>query len=708
MRLLKKRALFSIFASVGALLLAVPSAAFAASGSAGSGETETEVTNSLSVPAIIVGDSPFTLSCGTDAPGEYIAPSGEPSTGYEINPEAYYYVQGTNAWQAQCMTALTATATVDWGDNLSGDASLVVGHPIRVEIGLLADIPPSMTGLTVEKLQPSVSDKDSVYGTLATSSDAGYVANPVTPYSEVRVWDSGAKTTITDPKGNVLDVTMSGEVNATGRIVYGLLLTRDYVGPYTVTFTPSSNVTLSSPSTTTFYVVSSTGDGSSSATLPGAPTNVQAAAGSGRVTLSWVAPAAIGSGTLSGYNVFMGTAPGAESTTPVNTSLVAGTTYTVTGLTGGTTYYFTVQTVTTVGSSVSSNEVSATASAAAVSPVSPVIPFIPSVPSTPSSPSASASPGSGTGAGVAAGSPGTKAASATKLSLTASPAKLHGISAVTYKVKVAGARGGTVLIKAGSRLVCTIHLDTKGQGQCTSARWTGQGIVTATYKGDATHAGSSARVKTIAVPASYWLVGANGSVLGFGGAPKLGSLPGNHVQASNILGLVGAADGQGYWMVARDGKVFGFGSAHVYGSLAGKVMKSPVVGMAPTADGKGYWLTAANGGVFAFGSAHFYGSLGAKKMKSPVVGISSTATGKGYWLTAANGGVFTFGDAHFYGSLGGKAMKSPIASMAVTPDGHGYWLVSRDGRVSEFGNAVNFGSPRALAPGNAVVGIAAW
>jgi hypothetical protein len=368
------------------------------------------------------------------------------------------------------MTALTATATVDWGDNLSGDASLVVGHPIRVEIGLLAGNPPAMTGLTVEKLQPSVSDKDSAYGTLATSSDAGYAASPVTPYSEVRVWDSGAKTTITDPKGNVLDVTMSGELNATGRVVYGLLLTPDYVGPYTVTFTPSSNVTLSTPSTMTFYVSPSTGDGSSSTALPGAPTGVQAVAGSGEVTLSWVAPSALGTGSLLGYNVFMGTGAGAESTSPVNTSPIGGTSYTASGLASGTTYYFVVQTVTSVGSSVSSNEVSATPSSVAVSTGgSGVIPVIPSAPSAPTG-SVTPRPESGTDAGAA--SPKTKAASGTKMTFTALPTKLHGVAAVSYKVAVTGAKGGTVLIKAGSRLVCTIHLDTKGQGQCTSASGT--------------------------------------------------------------------------------------------------------------------------------------------------------------------------------------------------------------------------------------------
>lgn len=95
---------------------------------------------------------------------------------------------------------------------------------------------------------------------------------------------------------------------------------------------------------------------SKAGTVPGAPTGVAAAASSGLVTLTWTVPATGGSAIL-GYNVFVGTTAGGESTTPVNGSLlVTGTTVTIPGLTNGTKYYFIVKAVNANGTSVASSE----------------------------------------------------------------------------------------------------------------------------------------------------------------------------------------------------------------------------------------------------------------------------------------------------------------------------------------------------------------
>jgi fibronectin type 3 domain-containing protein len=80
-------------------------------------------------------------------------------------------------------------------------------------------------------------------------------------------------------------------------------------------------------------------------TKPGLPNGLTASPGNGKVTLSWKAPGSDGGTGISGYEIYRGTSPGGESGTPVNASLVAGTSFTVTGLTNGTRYFFTVAAV---------------------------------------------------------------------------------------------------------------------------------------------------------------------------------------------------------------------------------------------------------------------------------------------------------------------------------------------------------------------------
>jgi hypothetical protein len=86
---------------------------------------------------------------------------------------------------------------------------------------------------------------------------------------------------------------------------------------------------------------------------PAAPTAVSTTPANGVVSVSW---GAVNGAT--GYQVFMGTTSGGESSQAVETG--PGTTATITGLTNGTKYFFTVVAVNSGGKSPASAEASAT------------------------------------------------------------------------------------------------------------------------------------------------------------------------------------------------------------------------------------------------------------------------------------------------------------------------------------------------------------
>jgi subtilase family serine protease len=90
---------------------------------------------------------------------------------------------------------------------------------------------------------------------------------------------------------------------------------------------------------------------------PGAPADLTATAGNGRVTLNWTAAA--GAAT---YDVYMGTNSGEEAAAPVQAG-VAASGVTIGGLSNGSAYYFRVAAVNAGGSSALSDETAATPSA---------------------------------------------------------------------------------------------------------------------------------------------------------------------------------------------------------------------------------------------------------------------------------------------------------------------------------------------------------
>ncbi|MGD0730162.1 MAG: fibronectin type III domain-containing protein, partial [Terracidiphilus sp.] len=98
--------------------------------------------------------------------------------------------------------------------------------------------------------------------------------------------------------------------------------------------------------------------------LPATPTGLSAAAVSNsEINLSWIAPP----GAVTGFNVYRGTSPGEESTTPVATGLAAAS-YSDMNVAVGAQYYYTVAAINSSGTGPASSEASA------------IVPLLPSAP----------------------------------------------------------------------------------------------------------------------------------------------------------------------------------------------------------------------------------------------------------------------------------------------------------------------------------------
>lgn len=139
-------------------------------------------------------------------------------------------------------------------------------------------------------------------------------------------------------------VTVTGAGFGASGIPNGTVLTPGQSVTLNVTFAPTSpgavngaSVTITSNATNSPLAIPLSGTGTHS------------------VLLQWTASTTAGVT----YNVFRGTSPGGESTTPLNPSPVSMTSYTDTNVTSGDTYYYTVEAVDSAGSSAPSNEAQA-------------------------------------------------------------------------------------------------------------------------------------------------------------------------------------------------------------------------------------------------------------------------------------------------------------------------------------------------------------
>jgi len=348
-------------------------------------------------------------------------------------------------------------------------------------------------------------------------------------------------------------------------------------------------------------------------TPPLAPMVTGAAAFVDSALVTWQAPADT---TASGYDVFVGFAPGMEFPIPLNGSApVVGNSYLVTGLTAGQTYYFTVRGRTGLLASSASNEVSAIPFDS-YTPIGHLIGPVISMAST--------ADGSG-------------------YWLTTSTGAVSAHGWATDLGSTASEQLAAPIVK--------IVADPKGVGYWEVAADGGVfAYGSATFEGAASTEKLNSPIVDM-VPTSdgkgYWQVAADGGVFAYGDAVFAGSLAGT-TSAKPTIGIAADPTTGGYWLVSADGTVTGFNAPDL-GPKADELPIAPVVAIAATKDGMGFWEVTRGGSVYAFGDAVFQGPIAPLAPAAPVSSLTADPATGGYWLLSVDGGVYAYG-APFYGA----------------------------------------------------------
>lgn len=493
-------------------------------------------------------------------------------------------------------TAVSATrgnesAQVSWTAPADG-GSAITGYTVTAGPGgATATVAGGVTTANVTGLTNGVAYTFTVRATNAVGTGpASSASAPVTP---AKVPD--APTPVTATRGDGQATVSWSAAAGNGSAVSG----------YTVTVSPggatvsvgggvlSTTITgLTNGVTYTFTVkatnAAGTGPGSAPssvtpATVPGAPSDVRAASGYRRATVSWSAPDANGS-PITRYVVTA--SPGGATATVAAPATSAD----VTGLRSGVTYTFRVAAYNDVGSGAPSGTAAATPS----SPPNPVV-LVP-----------------GNGRTLDGQDP-------------VDVQKPEGSNApVVALARRAGS--GTWGVTADGRLLVAGG---------------------APELGDASRLPLRREITAMAgMPdgGGYYFLGKDGGVFAFGNAPFLGSVADVPLVADAVA-IAPTCTGRGYYIVAADGGVFTFGDAVYHGSMTGVPLNAAIVSIVPRCTNGGYWITGRDGGVFAFGDAGFFGSLGDAPPVDEIAGMNATDDELGYWLIRTNADVVPFGSA---------------------------------------------------------------
>ena len=169
-------------------------------------------------------------------------PSRGPAT--RSTPAPTGMSRSVHKWQAQCYVDSTTSAAAAWGDNLTGDAKLRVGKPIRRGAGARDRHKPRRTagfrggeaGAVEARSRVRLRDpsrrRSKDHGPRSRTASPRCGSTTVSASFSVRRVATGAYVV---PEGT----PAKGEINATGRVVYGYQLKVTAKGQYEISVHPS-------------------------------------------------------------------------------------------------------------------------------------------------------------------------------------------------------------------------------------------------------------------------------------------------------------------------------------------------------------------------------------------------------------------------------------------------------------------------------------
>jgi chitinase len=307
------------------------------------------------------------LSCGLPSPGAFTFNLSAPINGTIVRASTTISIvqtpgppdapTGASAVPGNQAAVVTFAEPASDGGNPINSYTVTASPGGAIATGISS--PLTVTGLT---------NGDSYTFTVTATNAAG--PGPLSA-------PSGAVTPFTVPDAPAINGTTPGNAQATVSFTPPAFNGGAAISSYTVTASPGGAFATGSSSpltvtgltngnsyTFTVTATNAAGPGRPSTpstavtpgTVPSSPTGLAAVRGDRTVTLSWKAAASSGGSVT--YNVYMGTSPGKESSTPTSSTSQAA--YTVNGLSNGTTYYFVVMAHNAVGVSRASNEASTT------------------------------------------------------------------------------------------------------------------------------------------------------------------------------------------------------------------------------------------------------------------------------------------------------------------------------------------------------------